>query len=100
MIKSLFVAIGVKVDFSVPLLQRINVCRLYLKVVWVSDLLLDPDDTVMDLELIRGNRINTSSPLQFPYQGKPNRADFELWKDCVFKCFCKLCPHPHQEGQT
>jgi hypothetical protein len=84
----------------IPLLQRINACRIYLKVVWVSDLLLDPDDTVMDVELIRGNKVNTGSPLQFPYQGKPTRADFELWKDCVYRCFCKLCPHPYQDGQT
>jgi hypothetical protein len=39
------------------------------------------------------------SPLQFPYQGKPNKTDFELWKDCVYKCFCVICPHPTEKGQ-
>jgi hypothetical protein len=76
----------------VPLLQRINACRIYLRVLWVSDLLLDPDDTIMDNDIIHGRKINTRSSLQFPYQGRPSQQDFELWKDCVYKCFCTICP--------
>jgi hypothetical protein len=76
----------------VLLLRRINACRVYLRVLWVSDLLLDPDDTVMDTDIINGRKINNRSSLQYPYQGRPSQRDFELWKDCMYKCFYTICP--------
>jgi hypothetical protein len=42
---------------QVSLLKRINACRLYLQVIWVSDLLLNPNDTIMDTALIQVEKL-------------------------------------------
>jgi hypothetical protein len=76
----------------IPLLRRINACQLYLRVLWVSDLLLDPNETVMYTDIINRRKINTRSSLQYPHLGRPTQSDFKLWKDCVYKCFCTICP--------
>jgi hypothetical protein len=65
------------------LLQRLNACRLYLRLLWVSDLLISPSSTLMDTDIINGNKICHNTTLQFLYQAKPSKADFSLWKDCI-----------------
>jgi hypothetical protein len=67
-------------------LKHLNACRLYLKLLWVSDLLLSPSNTLMDTEIINGTKIYSTN-LQFPYQAKPSKADFSFWKDCIHRCF-------------
>jgi hypothetical protein len=79
------------------LLQRLNACRLYLKLLWVLDLLISPSSTLMDTDIINGNKICHTTTLQFPYQAKPSKADFSLWKDCIHQCFCKYIT---PEGKT
>jgi hypothetical protein len=69
-------------------LRRINACHLYLKVLWVDDLLLSPTDTEMNTDLINGIKINTNTNLEFPYQAKPSESDFVLWKDSVHRSLC------------
>jgi hypothetical protein len=67
-------------------LELINRCRLYLKVLWVRDL-LQPDSDQLDWHLIRGLRQNDTHPLKFPYQGKPSQKAFTLWKELIFWTF-------------
>jgi hypothetical protein len=71
------------------ILKRINACQLYLKVLWVADLLVSPSSTLMNTALINGTTCNTHTSLHYPYQAKPSRADFSLWKDSIHRCFCK-----------
>jgi hypothetical protein len=80
-------------------LQRINACRLYLKLMWVRDLFLSPDSLEMDTELINGNKVNENATLQFPEQARPSQADFTLWKDCVHRSLCIYRPN-HTTGGT
>jgi hypothetical protein len=67
-------------------LELINRCRLYLKVLWVRDL-LQPDSEQLNWHLIRGLRQNDTHPLTFPYQGKPSQRAFTLWKEFIFRTF-------------
>jgi ribonuclease HI len=59
-----------------------------LKVLWVDDLLLSPTDTEMNTDIINGITINTNTNLEFPYQAKPSKSDFVLWKDSVHRSLC------------
>jgi hypothetical protein len=54
-------------------LKHINACRLYLKLLWVRDLLDSATDVELDKDLIGGNRIKQDHPLSFPYQEKPSK---------------------------
>jgi hypothetical protein len=69
------------------------VCRLYLKLMWVTDLLISPLSTLMDTAIINGTKV-CAMTLQFPYQAKPSKADFSLWKDSIHRCFCKYITPP------
>jgi hypothetical protein len=51
----------------------------------------------MDTDIINGTKICHTTTLKFPYQAKPSKADFSLWKDCIHRCFCKYVT---PEGST
>jgi hypothetical protein len=53
---------------------------------------------MMDVDIINGNKINSSSKLQFPYQKRPTQANFVVWKDSVHKSLCiyRLDPSNHR----
>jgi hypothetical protein len=78
-------------------LRRINACRLYLKILWVDDLLIDPLDTAIDVDIVNGHKINTRSSLDFPFQARPSKADFVLWKDSVHRSLCVYRTNPHTQ---
>jgi hypothetical protein len=65
-------------------LQMINACRLYLKVLWVRDLLCEGTSTRLDGDIIQGTKIKNSSTLTYPVQRQPSAKAFTLWKEFIF----------------
>jgi hypothetical protein len=66
-------------------LQQINWCRLYLKVMWPEDLLLDRQASEINSFLIRAQRPNlVNHTLKFPFQPKPDRSSTVLWKEFIY----------------
>jgi hypothetical protein len=73
-------------------LQQINRCRLYLKLMWPKDLLLNASSTNMDPLIIRGQRPKLNHSLTFPFQTKPDRYAIQLWKEFIYRTFCRIQP--------
>jgi hypothetical protein len=69
-------------------LRSINCCRLYLQVMWPSDLLHDSKSAILDQGIIRGVRRAASPILTYPYQEKPSPRCITLWKEFIFCTFC------------
>jgi hypothetical protein len=71
-------------------LQQINRCQLYLKLLWPSDLLIDPNSTEISKLLIQAQRPKLNQLLCFPYQPKPDKYTLQLWKEFIYHTFCNI----------
>jgi hypothetical protein len=64
---------------SINQIKALNRCRLYLKVITLSDI-TTADGSRLLISARRGNIITSrTSQLLWPAQGKPTRADWTVW---------------------
>jgi hypothetical protein len=78
-------------------LSLINSCRLYLHLLWPSDLLSDRVKNIVDRRYILGTHINQISELKYPNQGMPSKYAWALWKEFIYGTFC--IPQKDEHGQ-
>ena len=65
-------------------LQVLHACRLYLQVIYLSDT-VTPDglsirDEILSPPSTYEPNYDPSSPLQWPYQTRPTKEAFDIWK--------------------
>jgi hypothetical protein len=72
-------------------LALINSCRLYLKLLWPEDLLVEGSSTLLDRRFVLGTHVNVLSELNFPTQGFPSTYAWSLWKEFIYGSFCVPC---------
>jgi hypothetical protein len=68
----------------------LNLCWLYLRLLWPSDLLQDNSDIYIDKCYILGTCMKENCLLNFPTQGKLSNYAWSLWKDFVYGAFCLI----------
>ena len=65
-----------------PLIKHINMCRVYLKIFFVSD--MTDDGKKVHLSYLEGTRRCNNHPIEFPEMQKPTKTQWELWKGFIF----------------
>lgn len=72
-------------NFSSTEMQKINACRLYLRVTLVSDIVLSNGRSIQET-VVRGDKCLMSSYRGLkPYQDQPSQATWQLWKRALGK---------------
>ena len=68
-------------------LRRLNLCRIYLQVVFLSDIATGDGKAITEIAW-KGNKDSTRrSQYNWPNQGKPSVADWNLWREALGKTF-------------
>ena len=77
--------------------RRINNCRQFLRLFWLSELFTARGDKI-DPTLLNGIRsVNCLNRCHWPRQGTPTSADWRLWKTTILSV---LCHQPHLPDPT
>ena len=61
-------------------LQVVNKCRLYLQVIYLSDIISADGKTVMRWAMEPPENINRNSNLKWPHQSRPKASEWYKWK--------------------
>jgi hypothetical protein len=83
----------VRAGYTGQTLRRLNLCRLFLKVFTVSDI-VTASGTQVTTAAWEGKVDETSiSPYEWPNQGRPGVQDWNLWRTALKKTFRLQGPH-------
>ena len=69
-----------KIISSALTLKRLNACRIYLQVTWVSDISNMKGDKILESALKGERSINQTSNVQCPLQQRPNEQIWKIWR--------------------
>jgi hypothetical protein len=78
-----------KIENSPIVIQRVNQCRLFLQVTWLSEM-TDPQGTTIIpgfLQFTRKHNDVSRSNLRWPIQALPPKKSWEVWKRLIHKSF-------------
>ena len=72
-----------KIISSALTLKRLNACRIYLQVTWVSDISNMKGDKILESALKGERSINQTSNMQCPLQQRPNEQIWKIWRKTI-----------------
>ena len=72
---------------SLAILQKLNYCRMYLKVNRLSDIVTN-DGQHIQVGYLNGRKVNQASTHEWPRQQKPSITIWKLWKSKLQQTFC------------
>lgn len=78
--------------YSPKQLAMLNRCRLYRRVIYLSDLTTGAGLALQDQALSARDPLPMHSNLSWPLQAMPNAHSWSLWRDALLRCF--LGPSP------
>ena len=70
-------------------LERINACKLYLQVMFLSDITNNQGNRLINGILSSDKKYLKNSNLQWPNQPSPNKKSWRLWSSTISKIYCK-----------
>ena len=70
-------------------LERIDACRLHLKVMFLSDITNNQGNCLLNGILSGDKTYLKNSNLQWPNQPSPNKKSWHLWSSTISKIYCK-----------
>lgn len=86
-----------KNGFSPKQLAMLNRCRMFLRVIYLSDLATG-DGTSLPVSVFHQRTpLDIHSDVSWPPQVAPNAHSWRLWNDALLRCF--LCPHSESRGR-
>ena len=72
-----------KIISSALTLKRLNACRIYLQVTWVSDISNMKGDKILESALKGERSINQTSNVQWSLQQRPNEQIWKIWRKTI-----------------
>ena len=77
-----------KIISSALTLKRLNECRIYLQVTWVSDIANVKGDKILESALKGERSTNQISNIQWPLQQRPNEQTWKIWRKTIRQIYC------------
>ena len=84
---SFFMDAAVCCDFTSAQLQSLNRCRLFLQILWISDVLTGEGKRIRRAVWDGKREIHYGWDYNWPNQGAPPRSDWQTWRACLGTIF-------------